>query len=336
MNVAPVGATRQPRAACAGRTYFVHSEPMSEAAITCRGLAKRYGSVVAVDGLDLEVRRGECFGMLGPNGAGKTTTIEIIQGLLKPDAGEVRVLDLDWDHHEPELRQRMGTQLQETKLAERLTVRETVMLFRSFYDQGCSVDEVLDKVQLQEKRDAWVVKLSGGQRQRLAVACALVCTPEILFLDEPTTGLDPQSRRQLWDIVAGFRDGGGTVLLTTHYMEEAEHLCDRVAVIDHGQRIALGSPQQLIASLAAQDVVEFVLEGDGQVDRVALEALPGVREVLADNGRVRLTVQRVHQAVPALMDLLARSGARLAELATHRATLEDVFLSLTGRHLRDA
>ncbi len=309
---------------------------MSEAAITCRGLAKRYGSVVAVDGLDLEVRRGECFGMLGPNGAGKTTTIEIIQGLLKPDAGEVRVLDLDWDHHEPELRQRMGTQLQETKLAERLTVRETVMLFRSFYDQGCSVDEVLDKVQLQEKRDAWVVKLSGGQRQRLAVACALVCTPEILFLDEPTTGLDPQSRRQLWDIVAGFRDGGGTVLLTTHYMEEAEHLCDRVAVIDHGQIIALGSPQQLIASLAAQDVVEFVLEGDGQVDRVALEALPGVHEVLADNGRVRLTVQRVHQAVPALMDLLARSGARLAELATHRATLEDVFLSLTGRHLRDA
>jgi len=309
---------------------------MSEAAITCRGLAKRYGSVVAVDGLDLEVCRGECFGMLGPNGAGKTTTIEIIQGLLKPDAGEVQVLGLDWDNHEPELRQRMGTQLQETKLAERLTVRETVMLFRSFYSQGCSVDDVLDKVQLQEKRDSWVVKLSGGQRQRLAVACALVCTPEILFLDEPTTGLDPQSRRQMWQIVASFRSSGGTVLLTTHYMEEAEHLCDRVAIVDRGKIIALGSPQQLIASLGAEDVVEFALEGNAHVDRAALATLPGVRQVHADNGRVRLTVQRVHQAVPALMNLLARSGAQLAELVTHHATLEDVFLSLTGRHLRDS
>ena len=308
---------------------------MSEAAISCRGLVKRYGSVVAVGGLDLEVRRGECFGMLGPNGAGKTTTIEIIQGLLKPDAGEVRVLGLEWGAHEAELRQRMGTQLQETKLAERLTVRETVTLFRSFYRSGCSVDEVLDKVQMKEKQDAWVVKLSGGQRQRLAVACALVCTPEILFLDEPTTGLDPQSRRQMWQIVAGFRSSGGTVLLTTHYMEEAEHLCDRVAVVDRGQLIALGSPQQLIASLGAEDVVEFMLEGDVQVDRTALVALPGVREVHADGGSVRLTVRRVHQAVPALMDLLARSGARLAELVTHHATLEDVFLSLTGRHLRD-
>lgn len=308
---------------------------MSNAAISCTGLIKRYGSVVAVAGLDLTVNRGECFGMLGPNGAGKTTTIEMIQGLLEPNEGEVRVLGLDWRNHEPELRQRMGTQLQETKLAERLTVRETVTLFRSFYRQGCSVDEVLEKVQLQEKRDAWVVKLSGGQRQRLAVACALVCTPEILFLDEPTTGLDPQSRRQLWGIVSSFRDDGGTVLLTTHYMEEAEQLCDRVAVIDQGRIIALGSPQELIASLGAEDVIEFALENGTGLDPAMLEALPGVRDVHAGNGRVRLTVLRVHQAVPALMDLLTRNGLHLSELVTHHATLEDVFLSLTGRHLRD-
>jgi ABC-2 type transport system ATP-binding protein len=308
---------------------------MTDSAIACHGLVKRYGSVVAVDGLDLEVGRGECFGMLGPNGAGKTTTIEMIQGLFSPDEGEVRVLGCDWASHEPALRQRMGTQLQETKLAERLTVKETVTLFRSFYHEGCTVDEVLDKVQLQEKRDSWVVKLSGGQRQRLAVACALVCTPEILFLDEPTTGLDPQSRRQLWDIVSSFGQDGGTVLLTTHYMEEAEQLCDRVAVVDHGRIIALGSPKQLIASLGAEDVVEFELENEGQVALSDLKSLPGVRHVLMDGGRIRLTVERVHQAVPELMRLLARQNLKLAELVTHHATLEDVFLSLTGRHLRD-
>jgi ABC-2 type transport system ATP-binding protein len=316
-------------------TIYLECGLMLESAIACRGLVKRYGSVLAVAGLDLEVNRGECFGMLGPNGAGKTTTIEMIQGLLAPDEGEVRVLGLGWRSHELELRQRMGTQLQETKLADRLTVRETVTLFRSFYHRGISVEEVLEKVQLQEKRDSWVVKLSGGQRQRLAVACALVCTPEILFLDEPTTGLDPQSRRQLWYIVSTFRSDGGTVLLTTHYMEEAEQLCDRVAVIDHGRIIALGSPQQLIASLEAEDVIEFALEDDGSVDFSTLEALPGVCHVHAGTGRIRLTVQRAHQAVPALMDMLAASGLRLSELITHHATLEDVFLSLTGRHLRD-
>jgi ABC-2 type transport system ATP-binding protein len=229
----------------------------------------------------------------------------------------------------------MGTQLQETRLADRLTVRETVTLFRSFYHRGISVDDVLDKVQLQEKRDSWVVKLSSGQRQRLAVACALVCTPDVLFLDEPTTGLDPQSRHQLWGIISAFRRDGGTVLLTTHYMEEAEQLCDRVAVIDHGRIIALGSPQQLISSLEAEDVVEFALEGDAQVDASSLEALPGVCQVHTDGAQVRLTVERVHEAVPALLELLSRDGAHLSELVTHHATLEDVFLSLTGRHLRD-
>ena len=311
------------------------SELPAQAAISCRGLVKRYGTVVAVDGLDLEVRAGECFGLLGPNGAGKTTTIEILQGLLAPDSGDVRVLGLTWKHHEAELRQRMGSQLQETKLAEKLTVREMLTLFRSFYQRGASPDHVMEVVQLTEKQNAWVSKLSGGQRQRLAVACALVCQPDILFLDEPTTGLDPQSRRQLWDVVLRFREGGGTILLTTHYMEEAERLCDRVAVMDHGRVIALGTPRQLFASLGAEHVVEFALADGAYLDDLVLRALPGVAAVRRDDGKTRLTVARVHETVPALLHLLGARGAALSELTTHHATLEDVFLGLTGRHLRD-
>jgi ABC-2 type transport system ATP-binding protein len=311
------------------------ASPPSQSAISCRGLVKRYGSLAAVDGLDLEVRAGECFGLLGPNGAGKTTTIEILQGLLAPDAGDVEVLGLTWRDHEDELRQRMGSQLQETKLAEKLTVRETLTLFRSFYQQGTSPDDVMELVQLTEKQNAWVTKLSGGQRQRLAVACALVCRPDILFLDEPTTGLDPQSRRQLWDVVLRFREGGGSILLTTHYMEEAERLCDRVAVMDHGRVIALGTPRQLIASLGAEHVVEFALADGVQLEDPVLEALPGVAAVRRDEGKTRLTVARVHETVPALLQLLGARGATLSELTTHHATLEDVFLGLTGRHLRD-
>jgi ABC-2 type transport system ATP-binding protein len=308
---------------------------LGNTALRCRGLVKRYEDVIAVNGLDVEVRSGECFGLLGPNGAGKTTTIEIVQGLLTPDEGSVELLGLTWERNERELRQRMGTALQETKLPDKLTVREAVTLFRSFYDKGVGVDEVLAKVGLQEKSKSWVVKLSGGQRQRLAVACALVCDPDILFLDEPTTGLDPQSRHQLWDIITGFQARGGTVVLTTHYMEEAERLCDRVAIVDHGRVIAEGSPDALIASLGAEHVVEFALNGDGSVDETALLALPGVTGLKADNGRTRLTVTRAHEAMPALIGLLRQRGAVLTELTTHRATLEDVFISLTGRHLRD-
>jgi ABC-2 type transport system ATP-binding protein len=291
--------------------------------------------VIAVDGLDLDVRRGECFGMLGPNGAGKTTTIEIIQGLLVPDAGTVEVLGLRWRDHAEELRQRMGTQLQETRLPDKLTVGEVVALFRSFYRRGVGVDDVLAMVGLQEKRRSWVIRLSGGQRQRLAVACALVCRPDILFLDEPTTGLDPQSRRQLWEIIEGFRRDGGTVLLTTHYMEEAQRLCDRVAIIDRGRIIAQGTPRDLITSLGAQHVVEFAVADGVRVDRAALRALPGVEGMAESDGKMRLTVNRVHETVPALLALLGAGGAALSELATHHATLEDVFLALTGRHLRD-
>ena len=305
------------------------------AAVRCRGLVKRYGDVLAVDGLDVEVRSGECFGLLGPNGAGKTTTIEIVQGLLEPDEGTVEILGCTWERHERELRQRMGTQLQETRLPERLSVRETVTLFRSFYDRGAAVEDVLAKVGLTEKHGSWVNKLSGGQRQQLAVACALVCDPDILFLDEPTAGLDPQSRHQLWDIIQGFRARGGTVVLTTHYMEEAERLCDRVAIVDHGRVIADGSPAALIATLGAGHVVDFALNGAGTVDEGMLLALPGVTGVRTDQEKTRLTVTRAHEAMPALMTLLRDSGTALTELTTHRATLEDVFIALTGRQLRD-
>jgi ABC-2 type transport system ATP-binding protein len=304
-------------------------------AVRCRGLVKRYDDVVAVDGLDLEVRAGECFGLLGPNGAGKTTTVEILQGLLPQDAGTVELLGLSWEGSEGELRQRLGTQLQETKLPDKLSVLETITLFRSFYRRGFPVAEVLAKVGLQEKSGAWVQKLSGGQRQRLAVACALVCDPDILFLDEPTTGLDPQSRHQLWDIIQEFRARGGTVVLTTHYMEEAERLCDRVAIVDRGKVIAEGPPSRLIASLGADHVVDFALGDGASVEDAALLALPGVTGVTVADGRRRLTVTRAHEAMPALMTLLRERGAALTELTSHRTTLEDVFISLTGRHLRD-
>lgn len=308
---------------------------MTEWAITCRGLVKRYGEVVAVDGLDLDVRRGECFGLLGPNGAGKTTTVEILQGLLRPDAGDVEVLGMRWDRDERSLRQRLGTQLQEAIFPDKLTVAETVRLFRSFYQRGVEVEHAIDLVALGEKRHARVATLSGGQRQRLALATALVGDPDLLFLDEPTAGLDPQARRQLWEIIADLRARGRTVLLTTHYMDEAQRLCDRVAVVDHGRVIALGTPRELIASLGAEHVVEFAVANGAVPDDPVLAALPGVERVQRDDGRLRLTVTQVHQAVPALMRTLGEQGVELSELLTHHATLEDVFLSLTGRSLRD-
>ena len=307
-------------------------------ALHVRGLRKIYQDVVAVDGVDLQVRAGECFGLLGPNGAGKTTTIEICEGLTEPDSGEVEVLGRRWITDGAWLRQRLGIQLQETQLSDKLTVGETVRLFRSFFTHGPLPDDVIALVQLGEKRHARVATLSGGQKQRLAVACALVSRPELLFLDEPTTGLDPQSRRQLWDVITRFRTAGGTVLLTTHYMEEAERLCHRVAIMDHGRVIALGTPRQLIATLGAEHVVEFALaDGAGTApDTAELATLPGVRSVRPAADRTALTVTEVHHAVPALMALLERRGAELSMLATHHATLEDVFVSLTGRQLRDA
>ena len=307
-------------------------------ALRVAGLRKRFGDVVAVDGLDLTVAGGECFGLLGPNGAGKTTTIEICEGLTPPDEGVVEVLGKRWDSDERALRERLGIQLQETKLAEKLTVEETVRLFRSFYARGREVDEVIGIVQLDEKRHARVGKLSGGQKQRLALACALVGDPELLFLDEPTTGLDPQSRRQLWDLITELKASGRSIVLTTHYMDEAERLCDRVAIVDHGRVIALGTPRELIAGLGAEHVVEFTVTGgaDGALDAAALERLDGVKGARLHDGRWSLEAVELARAVPALLGVLAERGLPLEELVTHSATLEDVFVSLTGRQLRDA
>ena len=310
----------------------------SPPALLVKGLRKNYGDVVAVDGLDLTVGAGECFGLLGPNGAGKTTTIEICEGLTEADAGVVEVLGRRWDADERTLRERLGIQLQETQLAEKLTVDETVKLFRSFYARGRDVNDVIDVVQLGEKRSARVGKLSGGQKQRLALACAIVGDPELLFLDEPTTGLDPQSRRQLWDLIIELRASGRSIVLTTHYMDEAERLCDRVAIVDHGRVIALGSPRELIASLGAEHVVEFTSPGaaDSAIDLDALRALDGVTSAREHAGRWTLEVSELARAVPALLAELRHRNLVLGELATHSATLEDVFVSLTGRQLRDA
>jgi len=308
-------------------------------AIVCRDLRKQYRSrraiVDAVNGLDLEVRAGECFGLLGPNGAGKTTTIEILEGLLKPTGGDVEVLGRRWGQNDLELRQRIGISLQETRLAEKLTVRETLCLFRSFYERGNDPDTVTDRVGLTEKSDSYVVKLSGGQRQRLAVACALVGDPELLFLDEPTTGLDPQSRRQLWDILRGFRAQGRTILLTTHYMDEAERLCDRVAIVDHGKVIALGSPAELIAQLGGEHLIEFALGNGAVIDLTVLQSLPAVVSVRKEEDAYCLAVTAPHVAIPAVLQHLENQRQDLARLTTRHASLEDVFVTLTGRHLRD-
>ena len=313
-----------------------HSGHTTEpAALRCKGLVKRYPDVVAVDGIDLEVRMGECFGLLGPNGAGKTTTVEIFEGLTRPDGGTVEVLGESWGKgRDKALRNRFGVQLQETQLADKLTVKETIKLFRSFYRQGRDVESIIDLVELNEKRDARVGKLSGGQKQRLALACALAGEPDLLFLDEPTTGLDPQARLKLWDIVEQFRAGGGSIVLTTHYMEEAARLRDRVAIMDHGHVIASGTPAELIASLDADPIVAFSVTG--HVEDEALGRLPGVRRVRSSLDGYALTVRDIGAALPALLSELERERAELVTLTTHQATLEDVFVSLTGRMLRDA
>lgn len=308
---------------------------MASLALEVAGLRKTFGPVVAVDGLDLAVHAGECFGLLGPNGAGKTTTIEICEGLQEPDAGDVIVLGRRWASDERALRERLGVQLQETQFSEKVTVEETITLFRSFFRSGPAVDEIIHLVQLDEKRRARVGTLSGGQKQRLSVACALVGDPELLFLDEPTTGLDPQSRRQLWDLVERLRSSGHTIVITTHYMEEAERLCDRVAIVDHGTVIAIDTPRALIRSLGAEQVVEVEL-GEGAPPPATLFATtPGVLSSRLDGPVWTLQVSAAHVAVPAILRTLEAAGLALTELRTHTPTLEDVFVSLTGRHLRE-
>lgn len=305
------------------------------AAVECRDLRKTYdGKVEAVRGLSLAIQAGECFGLLGPNGAGKTTTIEILEGLLDPTSGEVSILGRSWKTNPRELREYIGISLQETRLSEKLTVRETIELFASFYSQP-RTEEVLSALQLHEKTDALVGKLSGGQKQRLAVATALVASPKVLFLDEPTTGLDPQSRRQLWDIIRAFQREGGTVLLTTHYMDEAERLCDRLAIVDHGQIIAEGTPAELIERLGGHHVVEFALSGNGHLDTAAWQSLPSVESVRNVDGVICLNVREPHRTIPALLEKVDQQSAQLERLNTRQASLEDVFVNLTGRHLRE-
>ncbi len=309
-----------------------------------RGLRKAFADVQAVDGLDLEVLPGECFGLLGPNGAGKTTTIEICEGLTAPDEGTVELLGLNWTSGAGQLRQRIGIQLQETQFSDKLTVEETLRLFRSFFHRGISVEESIRTAQLEEKRSSRVGGLSGGQKQRLAMACALVGDPELLFLDEPTTGLDPQARRHLWDLVDQLKLAGRTIILPTHYMDEAERLCDRVAIMDHGRVIALGTPKQLIATVGGEDIVEFAVSytapGASQQERAAIDpaqltAIPGVQSHRVDAALHQLSVSELHTTVPRIFAALAAEGLHLSEFRTHSATLEDVFVRLTGRNLRD-
>jgi ABC-2 type transport system ATP-binding protein len=306
------------------------------AAVAVRDLHKSYGDVQAVRGISFEIAAGECFGLLGPNGAGKTTTVEILEGLLAQTSGDVVVLGRRWGRDERTLRERLGVCLQQTMLSEKLQVGETLELFRSFYKAGRDPAGVISDVGLGEKVRARVGTLSGGQKQRLALACALVGDPELLFLDEPTTGLDPQSRRGVWDIVNGFKARGRTVLLTTHYMDEAQRLSDRVAVVDHGRIIALGSPAELIRTLGGDHVIVIRTAADGTAPAAdALARLPSVKSVHAEPGGLVLSVAEPHVAIPALLQALASQGVTLASLETRHASLEDVFVSLTGRHLRD-
>jgi ABC-2 type transport system ATP-binding protein len=311
------------------------SDVSQEVALRCAGLVKRYGALTAVADVSFEVRRGECFGLLGPNGAGKTTTMEMLEGLTEPDAGEVAILGRGWAAENRNwLRARLGVQLQRTELPDRLTVGETLRLFRSFFPSGATVEELLALMTLEEKRDARVMTLSGGQKQRLSLSCALAGSPEVLFLDEPTTGLDPQARFAVWSVVEGFLARGGTVLITTHYMEEAERLCDRVAIVDHGRIVALDSPAGLIAATAASQVIELELARGG-ISAAQLAALPAVTRVDGEGRAFRLASTAVGETLPALLAALTAHGDRLASLSTRMSTLADVFVALTGRALRD-
>ena len=310
---------------------------MNTPAVAVSELWKKYAAVEAVRGLSFEIAAGECFGLLGPNGAGKTTTIEILEGLVAPTSGDVAVLGRRWGQDDREIRERLGVCLQQTVLASKLEVHETVELFRSFYRDGREPAAVLAEVGLTEKAQARVGTLSGGQQQRLAVACALVGDPELLFLDEPTTGLDPQSRRGVWEIVNRFKERKRTVLLTTHYMDEAERLCDRLAVVDHGRVIALGSPHELVTSLGGDHVVEISVADNGAARPSPddLKTVPSVRAVHTQAGSLVLTVAEPHVAIPGVLERLRAGGWQLAGLTTRHASLEDVFVSLTGRQLRD-
>jgi ABC-2 type transport system ATP-binding protein len=306
---------------------------MSGPALSIRGLRKAFPKVVAVAGVDLEVARGEVFGLLGPNGAGKTTTLEIIEGLTEADAGEIEILGLSWAKNGQEIRSRIGVQLQSTSLFNKITPREALDLYGSYYPKRRGTQELLDLVQLEEKADAYHVTLSGGQQQRLALAMALVNDPEMVFLDEPTTGLDPQARRSLWDVVRRMKGEGRTVVLTTHYMDEAEALCDRLAIMDHGTVIARGTPASLIADLAIPSVVELTFEGVAPDPEVFAALLGQTVERRVDLWEIPTPDPKA--LLPRLLEAAESAAVPYQQVHVRRATLEDVFLHRTGRSLRE-
>ncbi|MDM4765886.1 ABC transporter ATP-binding protein [Pelomonas sp. SE-A7] len=307
---------------------------MEQLAIETRGLRKRFGSVQAVDGLDLQVRRGEVFGLLGPNGAGKTTSMEMLEGISTPDEGELKLLGLDWRKDGAAIRPRIGVQFQITELDDRIKVREALELFSSYYARPRPVAEMLAQVSLQEQAESFQSKLSGGQRQRLALALALIHNPELVFLDEPTTGLDPQARQGLWDMVRQLKAEGRTVLLTTHYMEEAETLCDRVGIMDRGRLLEVGTPRELIAALKRSDFAEIEFAAGSQAGPQALAARTGLA-IEAKAGHWEVALSSTQRDLRALLDGLEAEGLPMSRLHLRKSSLEDVFLHHTGRSLRD-
>ena len=296
-------------------------------AIEVKSLAKSYGRLKAVDGISFTVGAGEIFGMVGPNGAGKTTTIECLEGMRSPDSGEIRVLGLDPRKDGRELRERIGVQLQQSSLPDDMKVWEALDLFSSYYRKPAPWQPLLDRLEITDKRNVRFSKLSGGQKQRLFIALALVNDPELVFLDELTTGLDPHARRSMWDLVRSIRERGKTVFLTTHYMEEAEHLCDRVLVIDHGRIVALDSPANLVRGLESEIRILFTA-GPG-FDPASLEGLPGVSRVERIGERVIVT-GRGDRLIAVVVNALDARGVRFRDLRTEQPDLEDVFLALTA------
>jgi len=305
--------------------------PASPPEVLVEGLTKRYGDLKAVDGISFSIAKGEIFGLVGPNGAGKTTTLEILEGLRPCDAGTLTVAGVDVRRDAKALRQLIGVQLQATALFERLTVLETLEVFGALYERSLPGTDLLKMVHLEEKEDEWTEKLSGGQRQRLAVALALVNDPRVVFLDEPTTGLDPQARRSLWEVIADLRRTGKTILLTTHYMEEAERLCDRVAIMDHGKILGLDTPRKLVLGLGQRNAVEFTASGDTG----RFSGLPGVEDVQVEDGHVILYTSQLEATVGAVFQRAQTDGAGVEGLRIRGASLEDVFIQLTGRRIRE-
>lgn len=301
--------------------------------IQVEGLKKHYGDVKAVDGIRFDVQPGEVFGFLGPNGAGKTTTIEIIEGYRKADEGNVTVLGLDPDRNGHEIKERIGIMLQETALYENLRVVELLQLFASYYQNPVDTDRLLEMIGLEEKRRSFIRELSGGQRQRVVFVLSLINDPELLFLDEPTAGLDPQSRRAIWNWIGRAKEEGKTIFLTTHYIEETEALCDRVAIIDHGKIIALDTPKRLMANADTEQKIAFVI--DGHIDMASLERMPGVSRVLDEgHGEYTLYAPEVQPILKSLILQAESNGFTLRGLTVEGATLEDVFIQLTGRRIR--